>query len=155
MHFSKSFQGSKRAMTIFFFCLGLFHKNSRITVLQGKVAGVSLIPCYHLHSLHRHLRHQPGNYCRKFTSAHSWQQESNQEPLLSEHKSLPTTLRALNYAPCFNRIDFVVIPSNIKLPCLDTSFVLQLCFMHDNVNHAIWILHAFPFRLHIQCFTKT
>ena len=26
------------------------------------------------------IRHQPNNYCRKFTSAHSLQQESNQEP---------------------------------------------------------------------------
>ena len=29
-----------------------------------------------------------------------------------------------NYAPCFNRIDFVVIPSHIELPC--SYFVLPL-----------------------------
>ena len=35
------------------------------------------------------LRHQLGDYCRELTSAHSQQLDSNQEPLVSEHKSLP------------------------------------------------------------------
>ena len=34
------------------------------------------------------LRHQPGDYCRELTSAHSQQPDSNQEPLVSERKSL-------------------------------------------------------------------
>ena len=29
------------------------------------------------------------------------------------------------YAPCFYRIDFVVIPSYIELPCLHTSFIFR------------------------------
>ena len=41
------------------------------------------------------LRHQPGNYCRELTSAHSQQPDSNREPLVSEHKLLTTKLRAL------------------------------------------------------------
>ena len=40
-------------------------------------------------------RHQPGNYCRELTSAHSQQPDSNQEPLISERKSLTTKLHAL------------------------------------------------------------
>ena len=41
------------------------------------------------------LRHQPGDYCRELTSAHSQQPHSNREPLVSERKSLTTKLRAL------------------------------------------------------------
>ena len=40
------------------------------------------------------LRHQPGDYCRELTSAHSYQPDSNREPLVSERKSLTTKLRA-------------------------------------------------------------
>ena len=38
-----------------------------------------------------------------------------------------------NYAPCFNRIDFVVIPSYMKFPCYFYSFRL---------SHAFWYLFA-------------
>ena len=41
------------------------------------------------------LRHWPGNYCRELTSAHRQQSDSNQEPLVSERKSLTTKLHAL------------------------------------------------------------
>ena len=34
------------------------------------------------------LRHQPGDYYRELTSAHSWQPDSNREPLVFERKSL-------------------------------------------------------------------
>ena len=40
-------------------------------------------------------RHQPGNYCRELTSAHSQQPDSNHEPLVSERKSLTAKLRVL------------------------------------------------------------
>ena len=43
----------------------------------------------------RILRHQPGNYCRELTSAHSQRPDSNHVPLVSELKSLTTTLCAL------------------------------------------------------------
>ena len=43
------------------------------------------------------LRHQPGNYCRELTSAHSQQPDSNGEPLVSESKPLTTKLYALKY----------------------------------------------------------
>ena len=41
------------------------------------------------------LRHQPGDCCREFTSAHSQQPDSSRKPLVSESKSLTTKLRAL------------------------------------------------------------
>ena len=41
---------------IFFFSIGVFfHNYSRITGLQGKGEGISLIPHYHFHQLHRYL----------------------------------------------------------------------------------------------------
>ena len=39
-----------------FFSIGVFfHDHSRITGLQGKGEGISVIPHYHFHPLHRHL----------------------------------------------------------------------------------------------------
>ena len=45
----------------------------------------------------RALRHQPSIYWRELTSTHSWQPGSNREPLVSECKSLTTTLRLLGF----------------------------------------------------------
>ena len=30
------------------------------------------------------------------------------------------------YAPCFNRIDFIIIPSYIKLPCLHQGYLQMM-----------------------------
>ena len=43
------------------------------------------------------LRHQPGDYCRELTSAHSQQPDSNWEPLVSERRLPTTSLRALTF----------------------------------------------------------
>ena len=43
------------------------------------------------------LRHQPCDYCRELTSAHSQHPDSNREPLVSEQKWLTTKLRALMF----------------------------------------------------------
>ena len=43
------------------------------------------------------LRHQPGDYCREITSAHSQQPNSKWEPLVSTRKLLTTKLRAKGY----------------------------------------------------------
>ena len=45
--------------------------------------------------LNIHDSQDPGNYCRGLTSTHSQQADSNQEPLVSERKSLTTKLCAL------------------------------------------------------------
>ena len=39
----------------FFFIWVFFHNHPRITGLQGREEGISLIPHYHFHPLHRHL----------------------------------------------------------------------------------------------------
>ena len=82
-------------LIIFFSMCVFFHEHSPITELQGKGEGISLIPLYHFHRLHRHFDIKPGDYCRELTSAHSQQPDSNQEPLVSKRKSLTTKLRAL------------------------------------------------------------
>ena len=46
---------NKLRNNIFFPMLVFFHEHSRITGLQGKGEGISLIPHYHFHPLHRHL----------------------------------------------------------------------------------------------------
>ena len=76
---------------VFFSVWVFFHKLSRITGMQGEEEGISLTPHYHFHP----LPNQPGDYCRELTSAHSLQPDSNQEPLVSQRKSLTTKLRAL------------------------------------------------------------
>ena len=43
----------------------------------------------------RTLRHWPGDCYRGHTTAHSYQPDSNREPLVSKRKSLTTKLRAL------------------------------------------------------------
>ena len=48
------------------------------------------------------LRHQLGNYYRELTSAHSQQLDSNQEPLISERKSLTIRLCALKIVTSLN-----------------------------------------------------
>ena len=84
--------------TKLFFCIWVFFQNhSRFTGLQGKGEGISLTPHYHFHPLHRRLRHLPGDCCWELTSARSYQQDSNWEPLISECKSLTTKLPSLNF----------------------------------------------------------
>ena len=45
-----------KVVLFLFFSIGIFfHDHSRITGLQGKGEGISVIPHYHFHPLHRHL----------------------------------------------------------------------------------------------------
>ena len=69
-----------------------FHDHLRITGLQGKGKDKS---SYSLPSASQTLRHQPGNYCRELTSAHSQQPNSNREPLVSECNFLTIKPRTL------------------------------------------------------------
>ena len=48
------------------------------------------------------LRHEPGDYSRKLTSAHSQQLSSNWQPLVSERQSLTTKQRAFYVTSCQN-----------------------------------------------------
>ena len=80
----------------FFFSIWLFlHDHSWITGLKGKGDGISLIPYYHFHLLHRHL-----DISREITTDSSplrlgsSRTESNWEPLVFERKSLTSKPRA-------------------------------------------------------------
>ena len=93
---TKNIQKCSR-MKIFFFSIRIFfHEHSRFTGQQGKGKGFSFnsslpLPPALIHT----LRHQSTNYCRELTSTQSQQLNSNQKPLVSEHKSLTNKLRAL------------------------------------------------------------
>ena len=84
-------------LNILFFYLGFLLRTFTIHRTVGKGGGYfyffkSSLPLLHASQT---LRHQPGNYCRQLTSAHSQKLDSNQEPLDSEHKFLTTKLHAL------------------------------------------------------------
>ena len=81
----------------FFFSIWVFFcEHSRITGLQRKWGGYFFNPSLPLPPASQTLRHWPGDCCWELTSAHSWQPDSNREPLISERKSLTTKLRALD-----------------------------------------------------------
>ena len=79
----------------YFVFLFFFHEHSRITGLEGKGEGIKDNASLPLPPASQTLRHQPGDYCRELTSAHSQQPDSIRESLVSERKSLTTKLRAL------------------------------------------------------------
>ena len=79
----------------FFFCLGFLSRTFTSYRTAGEGRGHSINSSLPLPSASQTLTHQPGDYCRELTSAHSQQPDSNREPLASEHKSLTTKLRAL------------------------------------------------------------
>ena len=81
--------------TSFFFYMGFFLRtftNHRTAEEGGGHFFNSSLP---LLPASQAFRHQPGDYCRELTSAHSQQPDSNREPLISERKLLTTKLRAL------------------------------------------------------------
>ena len=85
-----------RASVIFFFCLGFLSRtftNYR-TAGEGE-EGISLTPRYHFYPLYRHLGN--GWAIAAGSSAHSWQADSNREPLVSGRQSITTKLRALRH----------------------------------------------------------
>ena len=54
------------------------------------------------------------------------------------------------YAPCFYRINFVVIPSYIELPCSDRKFLVSVDFFSwftdSSQNFLVCIDVLFPIR---------
>ena len=93
VHYQSRFQIHR--YFLFFYYLGFLSRtftNHRTAVEGGEHFFDSSLP---LPSASQTLRHQLGDYCRKLTSAHSQQPDSNREPLVSERKLLITKLRAL------------------------------------------------------------
>ena len=89
-------QGCYEFPTHFFSIWVFFHIHSRFTGQQGKGGGYLFNSSLPLPPVSQTRRYQPGNCCRELTSAHSQQPDSNQEPLVSERKSLSTKLHALS-----------------------------------------------------------
>ena len=100
------------SLMIFFFYLSFLSRTFTIHRTAGKGGGYLFNSSLPLPPASQTLRHQPGNNCREFNSAHSQQLDSNREPLVSKHKSLTTKLRPLNVfqlaitTSWFNLIDY-------------------------------------------------
>ena len=80
---------------IFFYHSGFCFTNIHDSRAAGEGGGYLCNSSLPLPPASQTLRHQLGAYCRELTSAHSWQLDSNREPLVSERKSLTTELRGL------------------------------------------------------------
>ena len=81
----------------FFFYLGFLSRTFTNHRTVGEGRGHYFNSSLPLQSASQKLRHQPGDYCRELTSAHSQLPDSNWEPLVSVRKSLTTELRASDY----------------------------------------------------------
>ena len=85
---------SNQMHTNFFLYLGFYSRTfTEFTGQQRKEEAISFMSSLPLPPASQALRHQPGDYCRELTSAHSQQPDSNRKPLVFEHKSLTTKLR--------------------------------------------------------------
>ena len=82
----------------FFVYLGFLSRTFANHRTAGEGGGHFFNSSLPLPSASQTFRHQPGDYCRELTSAHSQQPDLNRESLVSEHKSLTTKLRALLFS---------------------------------------------------------
>ena len=83
-------------VSIFFFYQGFLSRTFTIHRTAGEGGEYFFNSSLPLLPASQTPRHQLGDYCRELTSVHSWQPESKREPLVSERKSVTTTLRALS-----------------------------------------------------------
>ena len=77
----------------FFFYLGFLSRTFTIHRTAGEGRSYLFNSCLPLPLALQILRHQPNDYSRELTSAHNWQPDSNQEPLVFEFTPLTTKLR--------------------------------------------------------------
>ena len=80
-----------------FFYLGFLSRTFTIHRAAGEGGGYLFNSSLPLSHTSQTLRHQPVDYCRQLTSADCYQQDSNQEPLFSERKSLTAKPRAIKH----------------------------------------------------------
>ena len=101
---------------IFFSIWVFFHKHSQITGPQGWGKDISLSPHYHFHPFHGHL-----DISRAITAESS---PLTSEPLVFEHKSLTTKLRALKYDCIHKQYGFIFTIN----ACFDQFFnIVESC----------------------------
>ena len=79
----------------FFFYMAFLSQTFMMYRTAGEGGGYLFNSSLPLPPTSQTLRHQLGDYCREFTFAHSQQQDSNWEPLVSKLKLPTTKLRAL------------------------------------------------------------
>ena len=77
------------------------------------------------------LRHQHGNYCRELTSAHSYQPDSNWEPLVSECKSLTTKLCVLEDL-LGSQVSVTIVGFELQNSCICGSYLTHQAIRHRN-----------------------
>ena len=112
MHFHVFLEAS------FFFYLRFVSRTftNHRTAREGE--GISLIPHYHFYPLHRHLELSRAITVEgQLTAAHTWQPESNWEPLVFERKSL-----TLSYA---------FLEASLSLTLFWCFFLLTLNIFHN------------------------
>ena len=109
------------------FSSGFFFTNIMIQRASGEGGGYFYNSSLPLRPALQTLRHQPGYCCRDLTSAHSWQPDSNQKPLVSYRRSLSTKLSyPLKFAPSTVAVIADVVRSMLKIQVTlgDVSIVL-------------------------------
>ena len=84
------------------------------------------------------FRYYPDDYCRELTSSHSYQPDLNQEPLVSEHKSLTTKLRSLFSLPLLFPLLIYFIILNKHFNILSINFIA----VPVNINGVFLIKHC-------------
>ena len=89
---------------VFFFYLGFLSRTFTFHGTAGEGGGFLFNSSLPLPPASQALRHQPGDYCRELTSAHSWQPGSNREPLVSERKSLMVSFLGKKLTSLFKKI---------------------------------------------------
>ena len=99
---------ARNSPTISFFYLGFLSRTFMNHRTPGKGEGHFINSSLPLPPASQTLRHQPGDYCRELTSAHSQQPDSKREPLVSERKSLTTKLQPTQVVSgLFHRVVYV------------------------------------------------
>ena len=97
------------------------------------------------------LRHQPGDYCRVLTSAHSQQLDSNWEPLVSKRKSLTTKLCALknedshelltmNKILNFYQLNLLMIMCQTSFSSIELNSTLYLTYFGQNFTNLVLLI---------------
>ena len=133
----------------FFFSIWVFfHKHSLFNRTAGEGGGYLFNSSLSLPPASQKLIHQPGDYCRELTSAHSQQPDSNWEPLVYECKSLTTKLhfdqdtQESYFLQDENKIgvsETKEISKNQRLQITAHDHIFQLRWFNANKNQCLFL----------------
>ena len=128
------------------FCLGFHSQTFLIHRTSGEREGYFCNSSLPLPPISHTRRHQPGNYCRELTSAHSQQSDWNCEPLVSNCKSLTSfnfkvsffmyIFSGALYDNCFTDMAFLKerFTESIYTSCCDIANIVFLQTSHIRVS---------------------